>query len=788
MKLIKLIVLIFLLGTFPGYAQLGFCSGTSGEPIFVEDFGTGTSNGPPLPSTVTTYNYVTGYGSFAAGEYTISNTTDYHAWYETGDHTPGDVNGKCMVVNGSFSTGVFYQIQVEELCEFTTYEFSAFVLNLINPATTSCNPAIPINVTFEIWDETNSVLIASGDTGNVYESSEITWNQYGLVFQTEAGQTSVILKMINNAPGGCGNDLAIDDIVFKACGDTTVVTDELGNTETSICNSAIPYDLDLIATPDYAVYTTHAFQWQESVDGVNWTDIPGVTTQNVTVTVNGPTYFRTKVAEAAINLSNDQCITYSEVFFIDINPDPALAISAGDVDFNCDTGQAVLSVTAENGLLVNWYDEPADGNLLAENGLSYEATMVGSFYVETVDPVTGCVSVSRTEVSAIGVIPEAPLSNGDVDFNCYDGSALLSVSVPDGVQVNWYDAETDGTLLLANSPTYEVLQEGTYYVEAVILGTGCTSETRTPVSTTITYPELPLSAGDVFVCEEGTAELSVTVPDGVTVNWYDAETGGNLLVEDSTSIEVSELGTYYAVAVFEDTGCASQGSTPVSLNLFETPEVWDETLYFCEGEYIMLHADIMDVSYLWNTGQTTEGINVNEPGVYTVEVTSPEGCKATKSITLIEIGPPVIQSVVSDGATIIITMQNEGDYMYSLDGIDYQSSNAFNNVPGGYYTIHVQEINGCEEAVMEYLHFMIPKLMTPNFDGHNDRFDLVGIESFSSSEVYVFDRFGKLLVSSRNTSFAWDGTYNDALMPTSDYWYLIKIEGQVFQGHFTLKR
>ncbi|OMP32079.1 T9SS type B sorting domain-containing protein [Mangrovimonas sp. DI 80] len=78
--------------------------------------------------------------------------------------------------------------------------------------------------------------------------------------------------------------------------------------------------------------------------------------------------------------------------------------------------------------------------------------------------------------------------------------------------------------------------------------------------------------------------------------------------------------------------------------------------------------------------------------------------------------------------------------------------------------------------------------MTPNFDGHNDRFDLVGIESFSSSEVYVFDRFGKLLVSSKNTSFAWDGTYNDALMPTSDYWYLIKIEGQVFQGHFTLKR
>lgn len=787
MKFIKLILLIYVLGTFSSFAQLGFCTGSSGDPIFVEDFGTGTTNGPPLSSSVTTYNYISGAPN--GGAYTISNSTDYHAWHETGDHTPNDTNGKCLIVNGDFVPGIFYETTITGLCEFTTYEFSAWILNLVNPSTTVCaNGGIPINVTFQIWDSTNTNILATGDTGDINSQTDIVWDQYGLVFQTEAGQTSVILKMINNAPGGCGNDLAIDDIAFKACGDTTVVTDTLGNTEATICNSSIPYDLDLNATPDYAVYTTHAFQWQESIDGVNWTDIPGVTGQNVTVAVDGPKYFRTKVAEASINLANDQCITYSEVFYIDINPDPEVAISEGNVAFNCDTGEALLSVTAENGLIVNWYDAATDGSLLEENSLSYNATTAGTFYVETVDPVTGCVSVPRTEVSALGSIPDAPLSDGDITFNCYDDLVLLSVSVPNGVQVNWYDSETGGTLLLANSLTYEAIQEGTYYAEAVFPDTGCTSDMRTPVSTSMIYPELPLSDGDVYVCEEATAELSVTVPVGVTVNWYDAETGGTLLMENSTSLQVSELGTYYAVAVFEDTGCPSQGSVPVSLHLFETPDVWDETLYFCEGDYIMLHAEIMDVSYMWSTGQTTEAINVNEAGIYTVEVTSPEGCKATKTITLIEVGPPVIQNVVSNGASIIVTMQNDGDYLYSLDGEDYQSSNVFTNVPGGYYTIHVKEINGCEEAVMEYLHFMIPKFMTPNFDGKNDRFDLVGIESFSSSEVYVFDRYGKLLVSSKNTSFAWDGTYNDALMPTSDYWYFIKIEGQVFQGHFTLKR
>ena len=90
---------------------------------------------------------------------------------------------------------------------------------------------IPINVRFEIWDITDTNLLASGDTGNVSGSTSPDWLQYGLVFQTEPGQTAVILKMINNGIGGCGNDLAIDDIVFKTCGDFISIIDTFNNNE-----------------------------------------------------------------------------------------------------------------------------------------------------------------------------------------------------------------------------------------------------------------------------------------------------------------------------------------------------------------------------------------------------------------------------------------------------------------------------------------------------------------------------------------------------------------------------
>ncbi|UWX54706.1 hypothetical protein NYZ99_17995 [Maribacter litopenaei] len=62
-------------------AQLGFCTGNSGDPIFTEDFGSGTLDGPALPLGTTTYNFTTGIPN--DGDYTISSTTNYFDWHNT---------------------------------------------------------------------------------------------------------------------------------------------------------------------------------------------------------------------------------------------------------------------------------------------------------------------------------------------------------------------------------------------------------------------------------------------------------------------------------------------------------------------------------------------------------------------------------------------------------------------------------------------------------------------------------------------------------------------------------
>jgi len=124
-----------------GYAQLGFCNGNSGDPIFTETFGTGVTNNA-LPAGTTNYTYTA--GAPQDGFYTVSNTTGYFDWYATSDHT-NDVNGKCLI---------------------------------LPPAGCGGN-GIPVNVKFEIWDNTNTNILASGDTGNIGESSTPNWQQYG---------------------------------------------------------------------------------------------------------------------------------------------------------------------------------------------------------------------------------------------------------------------------------------------------------------------------------------------------------------------------------------------------------------------------------------------------------------------------------------------------------------------------------------------------------------------------------------------------------------------------------
>lgn len=142
--------------------------------------------------------------------------------------------------------------------------------------------------------------------------------------------------------------------------------------------------------------------------------------------------------------------------------------------------------------------------------------------------------------------------------------------------------------------------------------------------------------------------------------------------------------------------------------------------------------------------------------------------------------------------TVVDPEGNIEAYEFSLDpNGPYQQSNVFENLLPGIYDIYVRDKNGCGIARKTFGILGIMEYFTPNGDGINDVWGFKG--NFNNKQplanVYIFDRYGKLLKSFVGLEKSWDGTYNNSPMPSQDYWYKIEIpDGRVLSGNFTLKR
>ncbi|PZR22687.1 MAG: lectin [Flavobacterium psychrophilum] len=395
------------------------------------------------------------------------------------------------------------------------------------------------------------------------------------------------------------------------------------------------------------------------------------------------------------------------------------------------------------------------------------------------------------QISATTTIDVVKLTGTTAAQRCGDGTLTLQ-GVSSGSLVYWYDAPTGGNLLATGSSftTPSLSQTTTYYASAY--PASCTTGTRTAVVATInTQPTTPNPDPVAPVCYGETAQLTATVTAG-TLNWYDAPIGGTLLGTGSpfTTSPLTADSTFYAEAISNN--CPATSRQAVTVNVLPLPEVTDEEVEFCEKTKVTITAGISGMVYEWSTGATTQSIEINKAGTYSVKVTGAGGCSAVKTITATTLPTADILRVEvnTDVATVIMTDPEVSHYVYSLDGGSYRDSNVFTNLSAGQHTVSVLSINGCGSDSMTFNVYMIPKFITPNGDNINDVFTIAGMSAYPEATINIFDRYGKIVaaLSSRNRS--WDGTFQGYRLPATDYWYIIKLthDGEEIKGHFSLIR
>lgn len=488
---------------------------------------------------------------------------------------------------------------------------------------------------------------------------------------------------------------------------------------------------------------------------------------------------------------------------------------------SCDAAIVELSVDTNVDTIL-WFDSETATTPIHTGAIyNISVTETTTFWVLTA--FAGCTGGARTPITAtVYGLPETEditivqcgSTSGTTVFNLFEYSQEVSAGIVSNIQVRYYE-DSALTQEITTSAYTNLSNPQTVYAEVTNFVTECVNTAQV----TLEVSSNAVNNASLSACD-GADEVGITMfdlsladgqilnglPTGTTVTYYETLQDALLLTNplgvNYTNTE-SYSQTIYA-RVEENGECFGIGE--VQLTVINLPNIpTTETVYYCVNfspQLITLQSGITnnfsDYTFSWSTGETTPEIQVNEIGNYTVEVTRIGGCSKTNTISVQPSNIATIDTIeindISDNNVVTVFVSGEGEYVYALDtpnGI-YQESNIFENVGAGFHTVYIKDVkNNCGIVNEEIAVIGYPRFFTPNNDGANDTWQIKGISQVfqSGTQVFIYDRFGKLLRILINSEDAWDGTINGAKMPSSDYWFSVSLEdGRVFTGHFTLKR
>ncbi len=464
---------------------------------------------------------------------------------------------------------------------------------------------------------------------------------------------------------------------------------------------------------------------------------------------------------------------------------------------------------------VNWdFGDPASGqenesslldpiHSFLQTGM-YAVTITVDFYNRESHTYIEFVDINEPPI----ILDNVVLTQCDVDanddgitvFNLSEAKSLLYQGTDDLTAVFYktlQDVQNNENALNTNSYKNEINNQVIY--AKVYENVECYSVTEVTLNVAASSDLGTYSV--VFICnyneedsiinlEDIIIQLEVNFPNtqiDLYRNENDALLENQVLSQDQQSALSQLQELYFRVESFN--ACRSIGK--VELNLVSSPEVEDQITVFCSNIENILDAGDGFFTYLWSTGETTQKIQIDQPGQYSVEVSLGAECTDVINIKAvlseeIEIVDVLIEDFRPNNSVKIILKNYEGKLKYSLDaGISFEISRKFDNVAPGLYDLVVVR-DDCNTASETILVGGYPNFFTPNGDGINDLWQIKKPEFFQNAKIEIYDRYGKLL-KTIGAFDGWDGKFEGKLVTPTDYWFSIKQDHKVVYGHFALK-
>ena len=478
------------------------------------------------------------------------------------------------------------------------------------------------------------------------------------------------------------------------------------------------------------------------------------------------------------------CTSATSTVNVVVNPIPAAPVLAQNGPLCVG---ATLNLTSDVASGNNWTgpdnfvssdQNPTINNVVLANGGTYSNYVVA----------LGCTSATSTVDLVVNPIPVAPVvaNNGPI---CEGSTLEITSTTVAGAGYYWTGPNGFSSQTEDNSiPNAAVAYSGNYDLYIVV--NNCTSSTVTSAVIVAAPPSAPHISSNSPVCEGNALELYSNPIPGANYQW----SGPNGFVSnlEDPVINPSALQHSGIYSLFLVVGICSSDivTTEVQINPNSASSISHS---MCAGE-------------TYNFA----GNNYASTGIYQILMSNQYGCDSVITLNLTvnpnpvaDFNSPVNVNLDNPWMTVYDNSYNAAQVEYHFQGqviqspdFDYQFTQ-----DGTYYITQVVSNGNCIDSLTKeifvnpYSSVYIPNSFTPNEDGLNESFKVIGsyVQDF---EMLIFDRWGELIYKSNDIFEGWNGGFqnmSDKLMKQDTYIYKIKykeFKGETKQiiGHVNLIR
>lgn len=383
----------------------------------------------------------------------------------------------------------------------------------------------------------------------------------------------------------------------------------------------------------------------------------------------------------------------------------ALSLVSANV-LTCTNLTSTLTASSSTEGLTYTFRGPASTTATVSGPNTAVVNAPGAYTVTATAP-NGCTSVAAVTVEQNIAAPATLSLTASGPLNCTALTANLTASSgTSGVNYVF-----NGTGITGQNNNVATVNAGGSFSVVATAPNGCTATTSTNVQQNTTIPSaLSVAVSNQLNCTTQTATITATSSTtGLTYSF----SGPGITGRNQGIATVNQSGDYILVATAPN-GCTTTATASVIQNTAapENIKVTTSNILTCSAPVATLTASssTTGVSYRFSgpgiTGQSSTTATVNQPGTYTVTVTSANGCVATGTVTVEQnITAPQAVSLISSNVltctdrTVTLTANSStADVTYTFSGPDSTRSSGPNSVlvrTGGLYTVTATAPNGC---------------------------------------------------------------------------------------------